>query len=534
MDTDTAYPYTWPAADKLGCWKDGAKCSFLEDFGARYPWDATFVYLYVGGDDIEKDELDILITKIDCDPMARVETDLMGDKRLDTTSVIYRNTPGSLLPLIRFRPGPDRNNNNGGYGNYYCNVSYKVRDEEGAISYKENLISVNVSPVDDPPRLRDGLQLVTAIEQQPKTFFVDAISVESRSFRVVLKSCKNTQGTFEYCLDDACTTKRPIDCSSIPTGGLVFEPLIKSKKRDAASDLQAGVASYGYDIIFTSGNIYSLRQGLGYQGLQFAFDDNVASGDEFSVNINVVSLNEAPAFIVNNVTTTDAVTTMDVNINKGSPFRPGLTATDKDIANGDATIEITFDPQDGSHFTIDTTALGIRNVKKFDEKVGITFEGKLIQVNEALQTFAFYPKDDSLGKKYTVTFNVNDQGYTGQCGDPASATLSWDGKPCPLEAKLNVVVASVDSVLINSTAIAAGGLAAIGVTALVAIAAMRLFNKKAMDGAYAPWNSFESDASTLDNPLYEASGIEGNSPIYSSKSYMEMGSVPNGDSKTWL
>jgi hypothetical protein len=459
----------------------------------------------------------------------------MGDKRLDTTSVIYRNSPGSLLPLIRFRPGADRSNDNGGYGNYYCNISYKVRDEEGAVSYKENLISVNVSPVDDPPRLRDGLQLVTAIEQQPKTFFVDAIDVESRSFRVVLKSCKNTQGTFEYCLDDACTTKRPINCASIPTTGLVFEPLIKSKKRDAASDLQAGVTSYGYDIIFTSGAIYSLRQGLGYQGLQFAFDDGVSQGDEFNVNINVVSLNEAPAFILNNVTTTEAVTNMDVNINKGTPFRPGLTATDKDIANGDALIDITFDPQDGSHFTIDTTALGLRNVKSFDEKKGVTFEGKLIQVNEALQTFTFYPKDDSLGKKYTVTFTVNDQGFTGQCGDPASATLKWDGKPCPLEAKLNVVVRSVDSVLINSTAIAAGGLAAIGVTVLVAVAAMRLFNKKAMDGAYAPWNSFESEASTLDNPLYEASGIEGSSPIYSSKQYVEMGAVgSSGSQQTWL
>jgi len=429
-------------------------------------------------------------------------------------------------------------------GSYYCKISYKVRDQEGAVSYKENTITTSVAPVDDPPRLRDGLQLVTAIEQQPKTFFIDAIDVEGRAFRTVLKSCKSTQGSLEYCLDHACTVKRTIDCANIPVGGLVFDQPLNSVKRDLYSNEQTGTKSYGYDLIFKSGPIYSLRQGLGYQGLQFAFDDGVAQGDEFNVNINVVSLNEAPVFVVNNVSTTQSTTEMDVNINKGSPFRPSISVADKDVANGDLTVNITISPQDGSKFSVDVTAVGSGlltanprggadgNVLSFDAEKGISFRGKLSQINEALRTFTFYPKEDTLGKKYTVTFIVNDNGYTGQCGDPLSATLKWDGVPCPLESKLVVNVVSMDKQLINGTAIAAGGLAAIGLTVLVALAAMRALNKKAADGSYAPWTNFEADGSVLDNPLYEQSGIEGSSPIYSSKQYVEMGSVK--DTQSWL
>jgi hypothetical protein len=314
------------------------------------------------------------------------------------------------------------------------------------------------------------------------------------------------------------------------------------------SDAQTGTKSFGYDIIFKSGPITSLRQGLGYQGLQFAFDDGVSQGDEFNVNINVVSLNEPPAFLINNVSTTDSSTEMDANINKGSPFRPSLAVTDKDISNGDITITVDISPQDGSKFDIDVTSLGAGlvgrasaavgssgNVLTYDAQKGISFKGKIDQVNEALRTFTFYPKDDSLGKKYTVTFVVNDNGYTGQCGDAASPTLKWDGVPCPLESKLIFSVTSVDKMLINGSAIAAGGLAAIGLTALVAIAAMRLLNKKAAEDGYAPWNNFDADGGVLDNPLYEKGGIEATSPIYdsSNKQYVEMSSVSSKD-QAWL
>jgi len=101
-----------------------------------------------------------------------------------------------------------------------------------------------------------------------------------------------------------------------------------------------------------------------------------------------------------------------------------------------------------------------------------------------------------------------------------------------MEAKLAVTVMSVDKQVINGTAIAAGGLAAVGLAALVALAAMRALNSKAADSGYAPWTSFESDGSVLDNPLYEKGGVDGSSPIYSSKQYVEMGSVK--DSQSWL
>jgi len=251
------------------------------------------------------------------------------------------------------------------------------------------------------------------------------------------------------------------------------------------------------------------------------------------VNVNVVVLNDRPVFVMNNISTTEAVTNMDANINKGTPYRPGLTVLDKDVREGSMRVDITISPQDGSRFTIDVTALGQKNVLSFDENKGITFTGKFLQINDALQTFTFYPKDDTLGKKYTVTFNVNDLGHTGQCGDPLSATLTYTGKPCELESLLVVNVVSVDQQLINGTAIAAGGLAAIGLTVLAVLGAMRLFNKEAMDGSYAPWNSFEADGASLDNPLYEAGAIEGTSAIYNSREYVELDKV-NGSGQTWL
>jgi len=287
-------------------------------------------------------------------------------------------------------------------------------------------------------------------------------------------------------------------------------------------------------LIFTSGPISSLRQGLGYNQLQFAFGDVFNHGDSFTVNINVVSLNQAPQFIVSNVTTTKEVSDMTVAIQKGTPFQPNLAIADEDAGNGDLTVTIAFEPNDGSTIALDTKLVGPSTVESFDEKKGARITAKLLQLNALLATLQFSPKDESLGTKYHFTFTVNDNGYTGQCGDANNVLLKWDGSLCPLETKVTMQVEWVDQQLITGVAAAAGGLAAIGLAGLVALVATRFFNKEASVATYSPWNAFESDGASLSNPLYEASGIEQSSNIYMGKEYTELGSVSASQNKIWL
>jgi len=222
QDPSTAYPinlpqYGWPTPSGV-CWSEGADCTWLEDFGQMFPWNIPYKYLYVGGDSIEKSNLDIIITSLQCDPLANLSFDLTGDRAIQVGDRIQQRPPGVLAPGIRFRPGPDRNNNNGGFGNYYCKVGYATVDKTGAQSVNNRVITISITPVADPPRLRQQTNIVTGVEMIPKQFLIDAVSPDNTTFDTVITDCATPgRGTFEICLDQACTQnlRQVITCDQV-------------------------------------------------------------------------------------------------------------------------------------------------------------------------------------------------------------------------------------------------------------------------------------------------------------------------------
>jgi hypothetical protein len=511
-DTDPNYIYSWAPIPSDICFEN---CQFQEDFGQRYPWDAEFEYIYMGGGDIEKDMIDFVITSLECDDAAVLENDLQGVK-IAVGSVIELNQPGELVPALRFRPGPDANDGNGGFNTHYCKFSYKVRDSQGAESAKVHTVTINVSPMDDPVRLATEDQLVVALEEEPKAFVIDAVDPENKQFDTVIQACKfENKGKFAACRDAACANVEEIDCANIPAGGIV---LAHSKKRQQSS-------GYGFTFLFTSGKINSLTEGLGYQYLQVAFSEGGNVGDSFLVNVNVVSLNEAPVLSMNDA---PAKPVTSVQVETGSVFSPSLIASDVDLNQGDMTVMIEFSPRDGASMMLDSTVIDQNKVDLWDLSGSVQFSGKLAQVNKVFESFQFQGKD-AIKSEYTITVTINDNGFTGQCGSRADIdtnSLKWDGTLCPLEASHVIKVNYVDTAAINASIIAGAGAGVLGLTALAAVAAAKFFNKEAANGDYAPWDAFEGDEPSVSNPLYESATIGGSSSIYqdANSNYVEMGS----------
>eukprot|EP01128_Nolandella_sp_AFSM9_P008561 TRINITY_DN525_c0_g1_i1.p1 TRINITY_DN525_c0_g1~~TRINITY_DN525_c0_g1_i1.p1 ORF type:complete len:1939 (-),score=547.19 TRINITY_DN525_c0_g1_i1:164-5935(-) len=525
-DADPNYIYEWAAVDPALCFEN---CQFEEDFGHAYPWDAEFEYIYMGGGDVEKDLLDFVIVELECDENAVLENDIRGTRVVVGTdsAVIQQNQPGSAVPALRFRPGPDANDNNGGFGTHYCKIGYKVRDVHGAMSEKTHTITINVSEVNDPVRLATEDQLVVALEETAKSFVIDAINPEGTAFTTIIKRCKSTtRGVFVACLDAACQQTQTIDCANLPAEGLTLSP---KAKRQVPS-------GFGYTLTFTSGPITSLSEGLGYQYLEVAFaDETNVVGDSFLVNINVVSLNEAPLLFVDPeedlALREPASDALSVSVPSGSAFSPLLVVADEDINQGDLTVTIDFSPRDGSVMVLDDSALSQSKIDRFDLAGSVIFSGKIAEVNKALESFQFQGKE-TFGE-YTLTIDVNDNGYTGQCGSAAEVdanTLQWDGLLCPLSDKTVITVTYSDQSLVNVAVIAGAGVGVLGITAIGAVAAAKFFNKQAASGDYAPWDAFEGDEPSVANPLYEAATVGGTSSIYQDggANYVEMGS--NGGS----
>lgn len=516
-DTDPSYIYPWATPAAGICYKD---CHYDEDFGQRYPWDAEYENIFLGGGDIEMEKLDFVITSLECDPNAVLENPIHA-QRIEVGTVIELNEPGVLHPALRFRPGPDAHDNNGGFGTHYCKFTYKVRDQQGAESAKEFTVTIHVANQDDPVRLATEDQLVVALEEEPKAFVIDAVDPENRAFTTVIQECKpfadgKTKGTFVACLDANCDQKQTIDCLNIPAGGV---RLGTTAKRQTPS-------GFGYTIIFTSEKINSLTEGLGYQYLKVAFDDGNGVGDSFLVNVNVVSLNEAPFIMKNGEVLLDTVSDTTVGIN--DVLSPAFTAGDVDLNQGDMTVSIEISPKDGA-VTLDDTKLPKKKVELWDLSGSIRFSGKLAEVNQVLESFRFSAASGALESTYKITLTVNDNGFTGQCGSRDQIdtnSLKWDGTLCKKSATHTLNVNFKDSDAITGVTIAAAGVGAIALTSVAAVLAARWFNKKAASGEYAPWDAFEGDEPSVSNPLYESATIGGTSSIYqdASSNYVEMGS----------
>jgi hypothetical protein len=516
-DTDPKYIYEWAEPESNVCWES---CTFDEDLGEKYPWDAGFEYISLGGGDIEQEELAFRLTEIDCDYKggALLQTEL-DPKNLQVGDILPVNEPGVLKPLIKFRPGPDRNNDDGGAfdGEYYCRIEYEVIDKSGAVSEKKHTVTININPVNDPPRLQGGDDTVTAIEKTPEKFTLKADDPESRGYKILIRGCKNTKGTFAACSDDkdcAEAGRQVIDCSTITEDS----PVELTARKDSASE---------YDVVFVSDALNSLSEGLNYNHLLVSFVDKndgvTGSEDIFHVNVNVILINEPPMLKVDGKTEAS----LSFPISAGSHWSPELIASDDDIAEGFMTFTVELAQNDGSVIEFTTTKHRNYFVSENDQLIKIS--APMTIINEIISSFKFTPAEDF--KPYEITMTVNDNGYTGQCRPEEGAQAQWSNDVCELTDVKVITVESVDQALIDGAIVAGAGVGVLGVAVLGAVAATRFFNKAGADPAYAPWEDFEGDGSAVSNPLYEAAGVEGSNALYQASSdYVAM----DGNNNSYL
>jgi hypothetical protein len=466
--------------------------------------------LYVGGDDIEKSMLNIVITSLQCDPQANLTFDLTGDVAIQVGDMIQQRPPGVLAPGIRFRPGPDRNNQNGGFGSYYCKIGYATIDSQGAQSTNNRVITISITPVNDPPRLAQQTNLVTAVELIPKEFLIDAYDPDNNLFDVVIQSCANADaGSFEVCMDKACTLnlRQDFTCSDVKNSnnGITLNKRISKRQ---ATDVLTPSAS-GYLAIFTSGLLGRPSDGLNYQRLSIIFPTyNVTAFPPatFDIFFNVIALNQAPVISINN--NTEAQQTLALINNE--KFLPVIQASDVDIANGNMDFNIAFTPNDGSTIAFidrstNTPMSSTNIVSTTANSVHIT--GKLISVNNILSGFVFTPA--SKDNTYTFTLSADDNGNSGQCPTGADGkpipydSLTYDtSSTCALTTTSMIAVSYVDPTQIKTIALASSGAAVLVLGVIGAALAVRAFNKHAESSSYKPWDVFHESDAVLSNPLY--------------------------------
>jgi hypothetical protein len=343
---DPAWPSTllgaWPTVDASWC-KD--TCTFQEDFGEQYWWNAGFEYIYLGGNDVEGSILTYELTNIDCFPGTTLLIPLENNRNAIVGDQILQNQPGSLNPTLRFRPARETSNTNRAAldgAAHYCTIGYHVIDDQGAVS-SDKSITIDITPVNKQPRLDDSVVTIVALEQQKQQFFLDAIDPEGDAFTVSFSGCAKNQGIIELCKDSDCTSTHVLDCSVIYDA---TNPVTV-----ALTDVQAGVTtSDGLTLpiqgFFTSGPVATFAEGQGYNTIYLSFADNNAvstfPATQAEVIFDVKVLNTAPVLTVQG----QDVPSYSVSVSATESFTPIVQVVDPDFAGQSfyvMTVDVTLD-----------------------------------------------------------------------------------------------------------------------------------------------------------------------------------------------
>lgn len=496
----------WAQSDNL-CWQDGAACTFLEDFGQEFPWNVGYEFLYMGGDDVEKSKLDFEITSLDCYPGIDLTVPLVMSDKVKVGDTIRKQEPGQLLPLLRFRPVPDTNNDSW-QKNYYCKIGYVAVDQEGARS-TENTITISITPVDKPPRLGSADTTVVAKEQTPKLFTLDAIDPENNNFDAYLLSCDVARGTYEVCRDDDCTVenRQQLDCANIPADGLKLERFVGVPS-----------ATGPYTLVFTSDAIESLAEGANYNQWVMQFRDGSQQDNSnyhsFFVNFRVISVNSPPVITVDGEVKEKHIMAQAV----GKPWSAKLEATDSDLANGNMLISMTLKGV-VNHEGIELIVQGLSGLESLIEKKSkyeLVFKGRQEDVTAILSKITIAAGNNpKLQSQAVLTIVANDLGNSGQCPTDDDVKVSVCELTTKTEIEITWAKAEDNSMVTIAASASAAGFA--GVAAIAAVALFRKFNQQAETDAYQPWDSTGNDEGVVNNPLYEQSGAQGSNALYEAR-----------------
>jgi hypothetical protein len=517
LGTEEAWPVAgnWPFVNDTVCWNT---CTFEQDMGAQFYWEAVPEYIFLGGNDIEGDKVDYEISSLQCHPGAFLLGPYENDPvkgQIKVGDVLAKGErAGDLLPLIRFKPAPETN------GQDYCRIGYKVKDANGAYS-AEKIVTIHITTSNKQPRLSDRSNklLVGAVEQKKTPFSFTAVDPEGDAFHLGFMGCSSTLGLIEFCKTSACEEMFTINCqdNAYPLAAPVLLTEI------ATNEMVNGrlMPIQGF---FTSGDIEVTRV-ENYNSVYFELKDSVSTfpASKAWIQFDVVVINTAPILTIAGEDRAEyALTLLPTD-----DFLPVFTAEDPEVASSEAfyyTVTATIDVTNAFNAKFDLAYLApFAEGCSLDEGSRVFTETSLeyscthAAVNQFLGGIkVIHPNNGPLQPlEGTATMKIvlNDNGFSGQCD-----VNHQNDDPCLLTDSIDITLQWVGTPPSNMVGIASGAAAAgvAGAAAIAAVALFRRLNKKAEE-SYQPWDQNDADDATAVNPLYQESGSKGENPLFEAK-----------------
>jgi len=474
------------------------ECEFDEDLGKHYKVETGTVPLWLGGDDIEKTALTFVVVDMDCPSTAFVRA--VANNEVITPNKLPYTIPApngneyvpedpldcevapsrpALRNLLSFAPGRDEFN----VGSYYCRVTYKVVDSNGAES-KTKDITVYVNPVNDRPRTK--AESVYGLEDLALDFVITGVDVENDEFDLVLDKCEHNEkrGKFFYKAGDEFVEFK---CGQ---GSFVVER--KFAVKEYTEDGQR-VAVWAMRFIPEPN-----ENGLAYNYIFFHFDDGKSvfdvALDTYNIEVNILPRNDAP----------------EITLLAG-----------EQVSTAGSEVSIAFavsDPDFEFDYPVRVTVIADRaTIVEESGKPGAGFEWSrelpIDEMNKVTSKLVVRRVAGASSEAYStkVKIVVSDLGNIGMCAN----SNDEEPKICPLEAEAEITVhfgvEPADYTVVGASAGAAG------IAAILAGAIAYRWLRKKPDDDYQPWEIDDNDMTTTTNPLYEASGNCGENPLYEAK-----------------
>jgi hypothetical protein len=482
------------ASDK--CFNEN--CVVDEDLGKHYTETAGTIGLHFGGDDVERSTLDILITQVECPVDALLQTiedvpqEVPRSGLSDATPFVLPTkinldspancaTAPASAPLVRgleFAPALDANSKNGAA---YCSLTYRVRDNAGAVSDTKT-ISIAVKPINDIPRATEVVTKLTIFEGETYQFSIKTFDVEGDTYKMRILSCgPNGQWNLK------ARFPTPIDCSATPYI-VDWAPVVEAD----------GKLSWDFQFVVPQG-----ENGADYSELRFELPEDLTGDaptprDLYIIEIDVLAENNYPRI------------TMPENgvIWGGSPViaLPTLL-TDPDVDHTTSALEFTFTIQRVPHPIVGTL---VGNLFLLDEQLELpqTWTLTLPELNNIFKDLNWRATQTRFAEEGRFNFTLNDNGNVGLCRDDDSLPPI----PCAREIVLNADLRYSSQYGVTAAAVGAGSAVGAGAAAVLAALAYRRFRKRT-DDSFQPWTFAETDEGAFNNPLYADTANHEN-PLY--------------------
>ncbi len=228
-----------------------------------------------------------------------------GTLTCDGTAVTNDNIPYTCADVTKLVYKPMENEN----GDTYTTFKFKVQDNNGTPSVSDYTMTVDVTPVNDPPEA--DAQTVSTPKNIDKTITLSG-------------SDADTGDTLTYKITD------------LPEDGTLYQVNADGTKGAEITAASPDVTNSDHKVIFEPATD---ETGEPYTNFQFTVNDGTVDSDPATVTVNVTETNTPPT-----------IATADTEVNKGESVpikKDNLTATDNEDDDPTLTYTLTTAPEKG-------------------------------------------------------------------------------------------------------------------------------------------------------------------------------------------